>query len=179
MTIKTIHFAFIVVLGIVFQPVVVPGQGYQGKPQPELSGAIDSINITPPFCFRYLFWPMSARSEIGKHWVSFYSGHTSTTAAISFYVARVFSDYLADNTAKIFIWAGAAIYPALVGYLRRDSGHHFRTDVMTGYAIGAAIGYFIPELHKVSKNEQLSVNFLYSGEFAGIGVAYNFYGFDL
>jgi hypothetical protein len=54
------------------------------------------------------------------------------------------------------------------------SGHHFRTDVMTGYAIGAAIGYFIPQLHKVSQNEQLSVNYIYSGEFAGLGVAYNF-----
>ena len=72
------------------------------------------------------------------------------------------------------MWAGAAVYPALVAYLRRDSGHHFRTDVLTGYAIGAAIGYFIPQLHKVSQNEQLSVNYIYSGEFAGIGVSYNF-----
>jgi len=106
--------------------------------------------------------------------VSFYSGHTSTTAALTFYVAKVFSDYLSDDTAKTFIWTGAAVYPALVAYLRRDSGRHFRTDVITGYVIGAAIGYFIPELHKGSQNEQLSVNYLYSGKYAGVGVSYNF-----
>jgi len=294
MSIKTIHFAFIVVLGIAFQPIALPGQYFHVNPQSKLSGAADSINITHteyhpgPYSLDYnreiillgsgavmgisglvlinSITPLAAeeiarldpndinpfdRNGIGQYrdvdtgdallyasfllplsfltdkrmtrdWktlgvigievlmvqagltaiikgltlrtrpyvydpntpmdkkmskdarVSFYSGHTSTTAAISFYVARVFSDYLSDNTAKTFIWAGAVVYPALVGYLRRDSGRHFRTDVLTGYAIGAAIGYFIPELHKVSQNEQLSVNYIYSGEFAGIGVTYNF-----
>ncbi len=117
--------------------------------------------------------PMAKKSSKDAR-VSFYSGHTSTTAAITFYVARVFSDYLSDDTAKTFIWAGAAVYPALVAYLRRDSGRHFRTDVMTGYVIGAAIGYFIPELHKVSQNERLSVNYLYSGKYAAIGISYKF-----
>jgi membrane-associated phospholipid phosphatase len=88
--------------------------------------------------------------------LSFYSGHTSTTAATTFYVAKVFSDYLSNNTVKTLIWIGAAIYPALTGYLRRDTGNHFRTDVITGYVIGAAIGYFIPEIHL--RNEDLDVS---------------------
>jgi len=64
--------------------------------------------------------------------LSFYSGHTSTTAATTFYVARVFSNYLSNKTVITLIWIGAAIYPVLTGYLRRDTGNHFRTDVITG-----------------------------------------------
>ncbi len=106
--------------------------------------------------------------------VSFYSGHTATTTALSFYVAKVFSDYLENSTTKTLIWAGAAMYPALVGYLRRDSGHHFRTDVLTGYAVGALIGYFVPELHKVSKDNQVSADYSFYPGFTGISIKYNF-----
>ena len=99
--------------------------------------------------------PLEKKQTVGAR-LSFYSGHTSTTAATTFYVARVFSDYLSNKTVKTLIWVGAAIYPALTGYLRRDTGNHFRTDVITGYLIGAAIGYFIPELHL--RNEALDVS---------------------
>jgi membrane-associated phospholipid phosphatase len=89
--------------------------------------------------------------------VSFYSGHTSTAAAMSFYTARVFSDYLPDGQNKTLIWIGAAIYPAVVGYLRVASAKHFATDVIVGYAVGATIGYFIPQFHITNKEEGLSV----------------------
>jgi len=90
--------------------------------------------------------PLEKKQTVGAR-LSFYSGHAATTAATTFYIARVFSDYLSNKTVKTFIWIRAAIYPTLTGYLRRDTGNHFRTDVITGYLIGAAIGYFIPELH--------------------------------
>lgn len=64
------------------------------------------------------------------------------------FAAKVFSDYLSSKTAKALIWTAAAVYPAAVGYLRRDSAHHFRTDVITGYIVGALIGCGIPLLHK-------------------------------
>ncbi len=88
--------------------------------------------------------------------LSFYSGHMSATAANCFFVAKVFNDYLDNSAAKAAIWTGAALYPALTGYLRRDSGHHFRTDVITGYCIGALVGYFVPELHRVRTTDKLS-----------------------
>jgi membrane-associated phospholipid phosphatase len=88
--------------------------------------------------------------------LSFYSGHTTGTAANCFFVAKVFNDYLENKTARILIWTGAAVYPMVTGYLRRDSGHHFRTDVITGYFAGALIGYFVPELHKI-RGDRVSV----------------------
>lgn len=89
--------------------------------------------------------------------LSFYSGHTSTSAAMSFYTAKVFSDYLPDGLTKTLIWTGAIIYPAAVGYLRVASSNHFSTDVIVGYAVGAMIGYYLPQLHKRDKDNGLSV----------------------
>ena len=117
--------------------------------------------------------PFEKKQTVGAR-LSFYSGHTSTTAATTFYVARVFSDYLSSKTVKTFIWIGAAIYPALTGYLRRDTGNHFRTDVITGYLIGAAIGYFIPVIHL--SNEALKVSFYrnFYNESVNISLNYSF-----
>jgi len=89
--------------------------------------------------------------------VSFYSGHTSFTASACFFTARVFSEYLTDNTVKILIWSAAAIYPAVSGVLRVNAHSHFPTDVIVGYIAGAAIGYLIPELHKSNKANNISI----------------------
>ncbi len=86
---------------------------------------------------------------------SFYSAHTSTTAALTFFTARLFSSYLTDTKTKTWIWIGAVTYPALTGILRLETGRHFRTDVITGYFFGAFFGYIIPDLHRIS-NERLS-----------------------
>ncbi len=105
--------------------------------------------------------------------LSFYSGHTSTAASMTFFTAKVFSDYLSNKTAKALIWTAAAVYPALVGYLRRDSANHFRTDVITGYIVGALIGYGIPLLHK-TKNKDLSVSPMISFDHIGLALRYRF-----
>ncbi len=86
---------------------------------------------------------------------SFYSAHTSTTASLTFFTARLFSSYLTDTKTKTWIWIGAVTYPALTGILRLETGRHFRTDVITGYFFGAFFGYIIPDLHRIS-NERLS-----------------------
>lgn len=80
--------------------------------------------------------------------ISFFSGHTSMTAAITFFTARVATEYVENNTVRILIWTGAALYPVITAVSRVSTHWHFPTDVMAGYAIGALIGYFIPELHR-------------------------------
>jgi len=83
---------------------------------------------------------------------SFYSGHTSVSASNSFFTAKVFSEYLTDNTAEVLIWSAAALIPAVTGFSRVNTHNHFPTDVIVGYIVGAAIGYLIPELHKYENN---------------------------
>lgn len=83
---------------------------------------------------------------------SFYSGHVSVTASNSFFTAKIFSEYLTDNTAKTLIWTAAAIIPAITGFSRINTHNHFPTDVIVGYIVGTAIGYLIPEIHKYEKD---------------------------
>jgi len=89
---------------------------------------------------------------------SFFSGHTSHTAAAAFFMAKVISDYHPNMNkgTKIVLWSVSAYIPALTGYLRVKAGKHFPTDVMAGYALGAFTGWLIPHLHKVKKDGVLS-----------------------
>lgn len=79
---------------------------------------------------------------------SFPSGHTSITAGLSFFTAKVFHDLYPKSTARPFVWAGAALLPAVTGYARYRAGKHFPTDIIVGYALGATVGIIIPEIHK-------------------------------
>ena len=86
---------------------------------------------------------------------SFYSGHVAASAASTFFAAQVYSDFYPDSAAKPYIWAAAAVIPAAVGYFRIESGNHFLSDVLIGYAVGAASGIFVPRIHR-KKNSNLS-----------------------
>ncbi|OWY19522.1 PAP2 family protein [Sphingobacteriales bacterium UPWRP_1] len=79
---------------------------------------------------------------------SFFSGHTSATAAASFMTAKMYADYHPHSRYKPYVWAGAALLPAATAYLRIRGGKHYVTDVVTGYLVGAAVGMLVPQLHK-------------------------------
>ncbi|HRK29004.1 MAG TPA: phosphatase PAP2 family protein [Chitinophagales bacterium] len=79
---------------------------------------------------------------------SFFSGHTSASAAATFLAAKMYADYHPNSRFKPYIWIGAAILPAVTGYLRVRGGKHYLTDVIVGYAVGAATGILVPHLHK-------------------------------
>ena len=80
---------------------------------------------------------------------SFISGHASFTAAMSFLTAKLYTDFYPENKNKGVVWASACIIPAVTGYLRVKAGKHFITDVLAGFVVGAAVGYLVPELHKI------------------------------
>jgi membrane-associated phospholipid phosphatase len=79
---------------------------------------------------------------------SFFSGHTSITATMTFLGAKMFSDYYPESRAKVWVWASAIILPAVVGYMRVRSGKHFPSDVITGYLIGGSVGFWVPHFHR-------------------------------
>lgn len=101
--------------------------------------------------------PLSERTSSGSR-KSFFSGHTSHTAAGAFFMAKVISDYHPNMNkgTKIGLWSVSAYIPAITGYLRVKAGKHFPTDVMTGYAVGAFIGWLIPHLHSVNRKRFLN-----------------------
>jgi len=80
---------------------------------------------------------------------SFFSGHTSNTATVSFMTATFFSDYYSDSDMKPLVWGLAAAIPAYTGIQRMRAGKHFLTDVLVGYAAGALVGVLVPKFHRL------------------------------
>ena len=110
---------------------------------------------------------------------SFFSGHVAATTSASFFAAKVFQDFNPESGAIPYVWTGAVVLPAVVGYFRIQAGQHFLTDVLLGYGLGAAVGYFVPELHKVSNDTNIRLTpiagEILSGDYyQGLKVSYTF-----
>ncbi|UZO81093.1 phosphatase PAP2 family protein [Aquimarina sp. ERC-38] len=115
---------------------------------------------------------LSERLE-GDSQRSFYSGHVAASAASTFFAAQVYSDFYPNSKAKPYIWAAAAVIPAAVGYFRIESGNHFLSDVLLGYAIGAASGIFVPRLHRKT-NKNISLIPSVGRRYQAVTMAYRF-----
>lgn len=112
-----------------------------------LTDIIKSTALRPrPYVFDENLAPETVLSNGDR--AAFLSGHTSGTAAGSFFFARVFADYYPDSKLKPYVWGTAIAMPALAGWLRIRAGRHYPSDVIAGYALGAAVGYFIPVIHR-------------------------------
>ncbi|MDP5169134.1 MAG: phosphatase PAP2 family protein [Bacteroidia bacterium] len=105
----------------------------------------NTVMRTRPYAYNPLT-PLDAKLEVDTR-RSFFSGHTSLTAANTFFAAKVFSDYFPESKWKPVVWTAAAIVPAWVGFERYQAGKHFPSDIIAGYAVGAAMGVLIPHLH--------------------------------
>ena len=106
---------------------------------------------------------------------SFFSGHVSTSATASFFMAKVYSDYHPElGNKKYWLFGAAIIPPAMVGFYRIKAMKHFPTDVIIGGIAGATAGILIPHLHKIKKDES-GLSFVpYVGDVTGMKVSYIF-----
>lgn len=107
-----------------------------------------SVRRISPYAYNDLV-PVGEKVQDPDIRKSYFSGHTSISAANSFFLAKIYADYYPESQWKPLFWGLAATVPALTGYLRVRAGKHFTTDVITGYAVGAAFGYLIPHLHRI------------------------------
>jgi len=131
------------------------------------------IDRTRPFLYNPDV-PYGYKDETGTT-VSFFSGHTATTAAASFFMAKVYSDYHPElEIKKYWLYAAAIIPPALVGFYRYKAMKHFPTDVYTGLVVGSLSGILIPHFHK-RKNKMKGFSIMASsGEVTGCKIGYRF-----
>lgn len=127
-----------------------------------------------PFVY-YPEIPMDEKLRMGSE-DSFFSGHTSSTAAASFFMAKVYTDYHPETEGKKWLFYTAALVPPfIVGYFRYKGLKHFPTDILTGIAVGAASGILVPHFHKTmrAKNQNLSI-VPYAGASSGLLVQLKF-----
>lgn len=90
--------------------------------------------------------PMHEKLKAGS-FKSFFSGHTSTTASMSFFFAYTFHKYNPGSKWRPVVWSLSAALPVVTGVLRYKAGKHYWTDIITGYIVGALVGVGVPWLH--------------------------------
>jgi len=118
----------------------------------------------------YVELPMNQRIN-GANRNSFYSGHTASATAATFFIAKVFTDYHPEiGVYKYLLYAAASIPPLILGYMRVKSLHHFPSDIMVGFGVGAVCGILIPEFHRL-KDKNITLG-LYSNNDA-LGITLN------
>ena len=84
--------------------------------------------------------------------LSFFSGHTSFVAALTFSTAQVM--VITQNLSfkqKFSLYSAAFLMSTATGILRVQAGKHYPTDVIVGALVGASVGILIPELHRQRK----------------------------
>ncbi len=83
---------------------------------------------------------------------SFFSGHSSTTAAVAFAAARTV-DLSADlaPAARVGLYGGATALSATTAALRVAAGKHWPSDVIVGLLVGGSVGWLVPELHRADR----------------------------
>jgi membrane-associated phospholipid phosphatase len=115
--------------------------------------------------------PMKDRVD-GNNRNSFYSGHVASTAAATFFMAKVYADYHPElGGKKYFLYAAATIPPLLLGYFRVKGLRHFPSDDLVGLGVGALVGILVPEIHRIKlKNKDLAVGLSTTGESTGISL---------
>ena len=79
--------------------------------------------------------------------LSFYSGHSSFSFSMATAYSYLFMRRHPGSKLVIPVWVISEGLAATTAALRVVAGKHFVTDVLTGAAVGAAIGVLIPYLH--------------------------------
>jgi membrane-associated phospholipid phosphatase len=90
--------------------------------------------------------PVEVKQDVDARY-SFFSGHTALTTSVSFFAAKVYADTHPNSKWKPVMWSAAIVIPAITGWARVEAGQHFPTDIITGYVVGAAIGFLVPQFH--------------------------------
>ncbi len=79
---------------------------------------------------------------------SFLSGHTANAFMGATFTSYVFCSYYPDSNLKIPVIATSYLFAAGTGAMRMASGNHFFTDVLAGAAMGSAVGFAVPFVHR-------------------------------
>ena len=94
---------------------------------------------------------------------SFPSGHSTMAFAGATFTSYTFSKYFPDSPWRYAVTGGSYALALTTAALRVKSGNHFMTDVMTGAAIGTAVGILVPWMHTVKAKNELDVAVTGSG----------------
>ncbi len=117
--------------------------------------------------------PLDKRFDKGAQ-RSFYGGHVATTAAITFFISKVYQDFHPGSKLTPYLYATSTALTGLMGYWRVRSGYHFVSDCILSGIIGAATGIIVPQLHKNKKLSNFSLSPTLIQDAKGLQLTYKF-----
>jgi membrane-associated phospholipid phosphatase len=88
---------------------------------------------------------------------SFFSGHAAAAFTAAAFVSKVFIDVHGPSVWSTVVWGSSLSLAALTAFARVKAGVHYPSDVIAGAAVGFAIGYLVPVLHKKEWSERVKV----------------------
>lgn len=119
------------------------------------AGGIGLINMTVKLLVSRSR-PPAELAVLGEHGFSFPSGHTVGTTVVWLLSAWLISRALLNGLAVRFaVWTIAALMVVAVGVTRVFLGVHFPSDVLAGWALGAAWAVAIALVVKVGEQSDL------------------------
>jgi membrane-associated phospholipid phosphatase len=84
---------------------------------------------------------------------SFPSGHAATAFASAMLLGEVYGELNPGDDSRHLVRYGSLAAAGVVSYLRCAAGVHFPSDVLAGAAIGAVVGWAVPQLHEASGDD--------------------------
>ena len=106
----------------------------------------------------YMYYDEKPQDLVAKgDWnESFPSGHSALAFSGATFLSYVFSKYYSDSPWKYAVTAASYSVAAATAFFRVAGGKHFLSDVLTGAAIGTAIGYVVPWLHTLKAGNNVN-----------------------
>jgi membrane-associated phospholipid phosphatase len=98
--------------------------------------------------------PPLATTVIGAQGFSFPSGHTTGTTVVWLLSAWMVGRVIGPRAGRVAVWTGALLVIVAVGASRVYLGVHFPSDVLAGWALGAAWAVTIALVVKVRAQSQ-------------------------
>lgn len=89
-----------------------------------------------------------AQSDDEGVFESFYSGHTAAAFAAAALLSTVYADVHGRSATSNLLWGSSLSVAAVTAYARVKAGKHYPSDVLVGAAVGTAIGFLVPRLHR-------------------------------
>jgi membrane-associated phospholipid phosphatase len=88
---------------------------------------------------------------------SFFSGHAAAAFTAAAFLSKVFTDVHGPSPWSTLVWGTSLSLAAYTSFARVKAGVHFPTDVIAGAAVGFAIGYLVPALHKKEWGDRVQI----------------------
>lgn len=110
-----------------------------------------------PYLYNTALTPEERQEALDDPKSSFFSGHASAAFTAAAFLSKTFTDIHGPSVWSTLVWASSLSLAAYTSFARVQAGVHFPTDVITGAAVGFAIGYLVPVLHKKGSSDRVQV----------------------